>query len=709
MGKLCKIKQFFDDAFFVRASYYCQQVIYYAIGYPRYSEREIERNSIESDEQAHEYEILRRYNRKLKPSQVLWVVLGLLYVIRELNYIFYALNTAGPARSLVDARASNSSRTNFTNYGCLETNCRRLRPSPGGTLEQDLHEVPLFMICHPHLQPVYTFIHDSSTLGLQSVTLVAFFAIIVGVLLPIRLYLDPSTHETAVYLFAPHTILQNNREFIRRNLVTIHDSLISYYQTFVDREYLTSLLMIDMLRKNSLGATQFGSGFSDTKRLVEREQDFRSKLIDIYRELTETKKLRSDYSRLDDQTKAYIDDCLPLTRLDSWRYTANKRYWLILGLMTFYANTCIAALIVIIFYMKSHLSSHLNQSDEYMNETGCAIWKTSDSEYFRRQAMAGRPVSQLTGAIQLRDYKPVMTFVFVAFSALPMVPLFTIGIYIPCSQAMVYVEELYLRISESVSRLQLCIDYTLELASNGADKTGSTTGSGFDILLQECGFDEVRKAMQRNTRSSAFGLVTMKPLRSNMVQKRLSKLGRLGPYSDTFVSEFVEKNISKFGDNLDAFLSLLTKTLLNIRILGEIIEHSAGNLTNILWVSYTLNYGTMIIIIAYNRKYDDSGWLPLVVATAVILVTNYIISYASSVQTRSNRVLLMMWQLVAITSDFEDIRVKHIRSLFVRQVAVLSQDRGLTMKAFGVSVTYARSIEVTIWTITLIMIAFNIH
>lgn len=716
MIELPRIQAIFDDNFFVKASYLCQRVCFYAIGYPRYSERELNRNLIDSEEQAREYDLFRKYNLKLYSSQALWILVGVVFVLRELYYIVYTLNTAGLTMSTVDLMINHTKsglrsirqHHTITSYGCLETNCPRLKSGPG-SLEQDLHEVPLYMICHPHLQSIYTFVHNSSTFGLQTVSLITFVVSIVGVLLPIRLYLRPSSHETAMYLFAPHTILKSNREFIRKNLVIIHDSLISYYQTFVDREYLTSLLMIDMLRKNSLGATQFGSGLRDTKKLIERERDFRSKLIDIHRELSVTKKLRSDYSLLDDHTKAYIDDCLPITRSDSWRLKANRRFWLVVAVVTIYFSAVKTTMCIVLFYTFVIRSEHLYQSDKYMSDTDCAIWMSSDREIIKKQALMRTPLDQWTGAIRLHDYKPVMNTIFIAFSVLPIYVIFTIGIYVPCSQAIVYVEELYLRIAESISRLQLTIDYTLRLTSTGADKTGSTTGSGFDMLLQDYRFDEVREVLQRSVKFNTFGVISMKSFPSIMVRQRLSKLGHSDLYAENFVGDFVEKNVNRFGDNLDAYLSLMTKTLLNIRILHDIIEHSAANLTNILWVCYSLNYGIMIIIIAYNRKYDESGWFSLTVAAIAICITNYIISYASSIQTKSNRILLLMWQVVAITSDFQDIRVKHMRSLFVRQVAVLSQDRGLTMKAFGVNVTYARAIEMTIWTITLIMIAFNIH
>lgn len=90
-----------------------------------------------------------------------------------------------------------------------------------------------------------------------------------------------------------------------------------------------------------------------------------------------------------------------------------------------------------------------------------------------------------------------------------------------------------------------------------------------------------------------------------------------------------------------------------------------------------------------------------------LLVTNFEISAASSVQTKSKRLISEMWQLMAALATFKDSRLQHMRTLWTRQAVVLAQGGGILLKAFNVEINYASVIQMILWSATLALLAFS--
>lgn len=742
-----KLQAMFNEQQLERANKYLQKIAYYTMGYPRYTERDIETKLMGPNPNLQELRLFRFYSTRLAPSQVLWFVCCLSVVSRECFYFLYTMAhfsavTANVVRVAPANTTSQSQR--LLRIGCLETNCIRLSNE---NIEQELKRLPLMSICLPSIDFIFTCLHNLDSFGLQVLLLGTYCEILVAIGLPLRLYLCPSSHESAMYTVAPQTILRANREQIRKELVSIHKSLINFYQKYVDNENLSELLMLDMPTSNNYTRNTGGEHrqqMRNAKLYSKREADYRIKLIDLHRERYETDRLSSDISTLNHQMRAYIDDCLPLTRCEWWRKMAAQRFCLVFGITFSLFIGAFFIAILTVFYMNLLRAAHLAELDEYILASNCAIWyhATSNVSYNAAAAQRNDPTASgrsattrnttaaradntdrlvatvPTSSLRLAPFAPALNTAFFVVVFGIIVPL-SCTLPVPLAQAMNYVEELYMRIAESMSRLQLTIEYTLMLRSIGAHKTGSSYGNDFGFLMHDCEFDLVRRAMQHNV-VQRNGLVYLRPFKRTRNLFALAAAAATSgavsskqlddPFDEhNFVHTFIESNLAKYGDNLDPYLGLVTKTLLNIKLLNNIIQKSANNLANFLWLTYALNYGSIIIIIAQNRKSYTSSSFPVVVGCIFMIVVNFILSFASSIQTKSKKVMLLMWQLIAASSDFTDIRVKHMRHLLIRQVALLSQEGGMSLKAFGFSVTYARVIEVTLWTFTLIVIAFNVR
>lgn len=717
-----KIGNLLDEEYLEKANVYLQKLTYFAIGYPRFKADDVERKFIGPNARLQEIRLFSLFSTKLKLSHLVWYVLFSSIVCRDLFYIQHSLvhfrdiSNTTTIKSINRTNLRISSEQTFVRIGCLETNCKKLSPT-SNDIGQDLSYLPLVSICMPSLRPLYTCVHDLDTFGLQAISVGTYFVILFALILPFRVYLCPSWHETSMYSIAPQAILRTNCEFIRRELVGVRRSLINFYQRYVDGDNLSSLLTIDatasVTRHTHGRRNGICEAMRNSRRYSRRVSDFRTKLIDIHREQCETNRLSADFSSLNHQTRAYIEDCLPITRTEWWRKMSVQRTCLIFVLIMSMFVGIFALIASALTYLKFIKTHYLIEMDNYIESTNCAVWYTSDSDRFTRAALRNAgPLSRLAGAVKLVEFAPAfntMLFLVVGLIATPLV----FSMSLPLSQALICVEELYMRIAEAMSRLQLAIEYTLMLKSIGADKTGTAFGNDFEFLFHDCEFDLVRKAMRHNVQHRN-GFVYLKSFRRTRT-KPLPKLSydrHWDPLNeDNFVSTFIDSNLAKYGDNLDPYLSLMTKTILNIRILIDIIEKSSENLSNMLGVTYALNYGLILINLAYNRKaYSSSdSTFPVAVGCFVYLLVNFIISFASSVQTKSTKVMHLMWQLIAASSDFTDIRVKHMRHLFIKQIAVLSQEGGMPLKAFGIKVTYAHIIEATIWTFTLIVMALSVR
>lgn len=55
----------------------------------------------------------------------------------------------------------------------------------------------------------------------------------------------------------------------------------------------------------------------------------------------------------------------------------------------------------------------------------------------------------------------------------------------------------------------------------------------------------------------------------------------------------------------------------------------------------------------------------------------------------------MLWSLIAQLTKSDDLRVKHLRSLWIRQVRILDSEGGLALTAFKIRITYVNIIQVS--------------
>lgn len=120
-----------------------------------------------------------------------------------------------------------------------------------------------------------------------------------------------------------------------------------------------------------------------------------------------------------------------------------------------------------------------------------------------------------------------------------------------------------------------------------------------------------------------------------------------------------------------------------------------------------MNFTAIGLVNLVTRKLEDLINLQFTMAVSGILINTCMILYPSICQAASKEIVNFMWRLLASTCDFEDIRVQQIRTMHLKPLRVLCFNAGMTLRAYGVPVTYGAVIRLFIWSLTLIVVSFD--
>ena len=233
--------------FFVRSAMYASS------RFPSFERREIEslleRSQVDDAEEA---QILRAHNRSVNKFYATSLVLMyLLYALKnsvvpyKAHWLFdhenlnkKLHNTAGA--SLADA--NNRSNIEISSFACLATDCKRLRADepaagpaePAEGLAHDLSQLPMFMLCHPTLNQIYTPVTSLDSFAMFAFVVSAFNVLLLGAWLPAQQMLSPKHDLMIMFISAPRTTRGILRQRARQLLVDIGVSLYNY--TIATRE-----------------------------------------------------------------------------------------------------------------------------------------------------------------------------------------------------------------------------------------------------------------------------------------------------------------------------------------------------------------------------------------------------------------------------------------------------------------------------------------
>lgn len=405
--------------------------------------------------------------------------------------------------------------------------------------------------------------------------------------------------------------------------------------------------------------------------------------------------LNKDYNLLSQKARNYIDDCLPFIRTEYYRPIMAKQLWILLVMsVLFYVVMVVEMLLILPSAVRAKEDWKFNLFDNHIESTGCAIWRANDDLSIKERVKISQPRTQFT----------VFTLIEILMISLPLGSIFSISITL----SLMCLHELSIEIAVQVDRLQLVIELNdIIIEANGIH--GSSQEFDFESegdVRHDFQFRELALLHQQNVRFP-FGLTSLTPIMDADRKAKHLQNGHSGHATELRHLAIQQLATSNRDYHLSIHLNALIKVYIGVRALAHQVERTSRNLTQILSFFYICNYGFAFVWISYSRKFHGRYHNSMEFSLLALLIINIVIATAARVQAKSKRLLNQIWQLVALTYPFEDIRIRHMRVLWIKQAISFTEEYGMTMKAYHIPVTYATMIQLTLWTSSLVILAFG--
>lgn len=669
---------------------FLMRVNYKFLGYPRFTDAKIESIGKLTQTTRTDYEYIKGFNTHLNLIQVCWTSICLTTFIKNLAFPIYTIATIEKYR-IQYARltrkdglgsGSNSFKTDSLVFGCLWTNCTQFSPNIPSVKE--LVTFPVFKLCNPNLTPFSFPVLDTHSFGLIIHCACVYMAFLFAVVLPLYLYIRPIAHEIAIFPVTPEVVIRSQCEVLRKYLIELNASMINFFQTTLDSA------AVEAYEIKKIGKT-ICSNQTMSSLLFNIEN---AKLNSFAPETKQILQLK-DYNKLTEKAINFLEDCLPIVRTRKYQSMFTRQYCTLFIVVVFYL------ILLALFGLYSTQWTTIVRENEFkrimalMEVEGCAILRNESANDCEELSQSSCGSSRIE-RVDLTD-NPIrwtlLTFIDYFIAGGPII--FVLG----CSTALsiVSLQEISIQIVEQLDRIQLAIEITEVLKCMKFVKSHT---KGYDLNDNHSYFSFAPLRTQHFRRIKFyFGLSFAKPIWDQRARKLEDTTSRL---RDAAIEELIVN-----GPTLDIYLSVLVKLYLGSRGLMQLVKEASSNLSVMLSFCYATSYGLIILVVVINRRIGASDVTSIVVVFVGLLVTNLIISTASNVQTKSKRLTSLTWQLIAAMAPFKDIRLQHMRSLWTRQVIVLTREGGLSLKAFNMEINYASVIQMMLWSATLALIAFS--
>lgn len=599
----------------------------------------------------------------LRKSQLIYFLLTLWFCLVSSYYSIYMIHSVGTLEVNKDLQMLPDEFKSYrgapiTGFGCLLTNCTSSTTSK--PFVRDLVGLPLFAICKPELNRYYLPLTGLDALGLSIYTVYTYFIFLVGVAFVGRSYLHPTLQESSVFPITPIYLGASLREQTQTHLIELSKSLRNYLNALKSRPEL-------MCRSRRLRSKDLMP--SEESYSVKHEQGL-SVYKDTGRSFTELLKL--DPENMDPIVLKQVADCIPITRTKLWTRKLAEDFCIICGaFITIILAAFVVALWILINYGESY-KADLVKFDSAAESNGCSFWTHGNQRL---------ELVRLGEAVENSYWLYLLSYLFVLTPAV-----FVLCVNVTASLAAIH--EISFVVGEQLNYIQLALIYSDLLRINKLESA------------QTCGVDLSSSAGSFDLGYSRYLAV------NNCHWYPLRQLDRL-KLSDACRS--IERSSTRAQCNqsaLDPFADLINKIYVRNRLIKSMAQESSGQVSIVLSFAYAASYGAVILVTYINRKFSYSSVSPIALAVIGLIVTNIIVVAVSQVQSNTNRLIQMMWRLIAATSCFTDIRIRHTRHLWIKQVLVLNYEGTMKVTAFGLPVTYTSLIEAVVWSSTIAIFSY---
>lgn len=635
----------------------------YFIGFPRTSDQDIELASEYQEYQSElkYYQLLRKEYKFLKTFSSAF---GLFIIFKAIHHITSFLTTASELDKNLSQVANNL--TQVISFDCLRTSCHR---------RDLLITLPIFSLCRPRLRIISNVLVESHTLGAVFHVIFALLIGAAGFFTVLYYHLNPIGHEMLMFNIAPNIGQQRLKMMIKSFIAGVYVSMLSYV-TLKPRE-------IHQLVQGRKDKPIVFSGKPATSVLVFRANNKYHARIYYKYARKKVVELDGDFDTLGEPSKLLINDCLSTFRvLEMCRYTAMKQQVLIT--IVFSLTTVIAFISLAIFniWEASRYKNNLKNIQQSIDKNNCSVWYANDPN---------RLIDLINFKLNLGPYQ----YFEIACGAA------VVSFLVACGVGNFYVisREIHNMIREQIYRLTMVLEMSYLLESP-----------------LRCRSNVIKKLPAEEDQSCLINGYDFKHL-NYVVATELCPIIDLNKLKSLFGfrahrTEYVARNAAvglliARGPNLHAFFNLMIKIYCCNRVLITTVKQSSKNLSTVMFIALSMNFTAIGLVKLVTYKIRESSNLQFFLASASVLVNIGIILYPSIIQATSRKIIRLMWDLLASTVDFQDLRIQQMRSLYLKQLRILCHEDGMTLRAYGVPVTYGAVIRLFLWSATLVVVSYD--
>lgn len=672
---------------------------YHLNGFPRYRTKYIK--TIEAFCPQEELDRYKWFSEHIRLPSLTLPAISLLIVTKRV-YRMIELAKLSPRSSpnqefvnkLLDEphlRESYGNYTHLVQFGdCLLTNCTFFT-------RESYNILPLFSICNFEISSYFLPTNGWSLFTVISDICFTWQVILYGIIVSIFMYLYPCFDEFYMFLVSPISTQNLRLNQIKMHARDFYDSYLNYY--FARAASLCNL----KIQRQETGTRE---GSKNLTRSIIESESWLSKLNNIESFMSDNRdNLRSEVQKfrefdkklneLSPQAAYFVKDCSTIFRTTWWQLKARKQTTTI-ALLTLIGLTLL--LFILVYLLNLHYQLNLIDIAHLSNlvrSTGCFV---------KINRHYPEPVRQHANPVDFSFFSTNWTWVAWLEIIIIVVPSVVALSNVYGTFCSVY-NDVNSMVNEQLDRILVVMELTCKFDThviNSSEVNSKVT----DPSRPELDFRELSVIHQRRVELNSKILYTLKSVFE-------FKFGHEANWKDFYDDEASPKSyvrrfiIRNKAIDFNNYCDLLAKIYVGNRCLFDTAEHLSIAYSVVIPIFLIWTHGFIILVVTLNKTNNQLNSLPFLFAISGVIANAVLISFPSSVYVESKKLTKLMLSLLACTTSLEDIRIKHARDLWIRQLGHMSWNKGIAVEVLGIPITYKSIIKLIVVSSSLIALWLN--
>lgn len=672
--------KFASKLFTVKFRMAVMTIQYYLNGFPRYRSM-----YIRSIRFACPHEELERYKLFSEHLQLPCLILPFISALIVAKRLFFTtqLTRLAPRQEPDDElirklfnephlRNIHRNYTHLIQFGdCLLTNCTFFTRNSYNIL-------PLFSICNFGVSHYFLPTSGWSLFSIITDICFTWHVLLYGIIVSTYMYLYPCFDEFYMFVVSPISthVVRLNR--IKMHLRDFYDSFLNYYFA-----HAAKLLNMNQVKPQDKAEAIKFEAVSWHVRLNQTEELLSTDRENLRLEVQKVHELSRELYELNPKAMSFISDCSTLFRSSWWQLKARKQTTS-LALLTLILLTLLCMVLEYLLYLQYESNKiDIIQVNSLIYSTGCFFKINREFPISVQRFIDPVDFSFFITNWSWTAWLEIIIIVIPSVFALSNV----YGTF--CS---VY-NDTNCIINEQLDRILVVIELSENYRSFSSNS--SVRFRALNLFNSKFDFKQLRPIHQRRVELESNIIYTLKSIAKFDFDSEKNWWDNHDDENNlkSLVRKFILRNKTL---DIDTYCGLLAKIYVGNRCLFELAEHLSLAYSVVIPIFIIWTHGFIILVVSFNKSLNQVNSLPFLFAMFGILANTVLISFPSNVQVESRKLIKLMLSLLACTAHFEDIRIKHARELYIRQVELLCWNNGITVKVLGIAITYKSVIRLAV-------------